>query len=236
MSKTGRKYRVTDAEVRQSANVMHSFFVDYQAEFVAFDADLATPFEETWQEAIDNCTAHLNDETIRDQLQQRTHDVKAAMKACHDKHMATKYFVRKAFPNNPAALKVFGFDTFSEVSRRQLDLIQFMDVFHAEAADRAAELNAAGYSNADIAEIGDLHQALVDANVAQESFKGARGTKTEDRKRAYNALWEIMQLINRVSRLIYKDDPAKTKQFQLPAPVRKKKKEVETSATPQPTT
>ena len=231
MKRLARAYGVKDTTVLQSANVMLSFFVDYQAEFVAFDADLATPFEEAWQVAIDNCNAHLNDETIRDQLQQRTHEVKAAIKACKHKFMTTKYFVRKAFPNDPAALKVFGFDTFREVSRKQLDLIQFMDVFHAEAADRAAELNAAGYSNADIAEIGDLHQALVDANLAQESFKGARGTKTEERKRAYNALWEIMQLVNRVSRLIYKDDPAKKKQFQLPAQVRKKKKEAENPGT-----
>lgn len=225
MKRLARAYGVKDTIVLQSAKVMLSLFEDDQAEFAAFDADFGTPYETTWKQAIEDCGPHLNDETIRDQLQQCTEIVKAAMKACREKYTDLKFFVRKAFPDDPAALQVFGFHTFRQESRKQLALIQLMNVVHSEAEDRAVALNAAGFSNADIAEIDTLNQALIAANTAQEAFKGARGTKTEDRKLAYNALWKIMQTVNRASRSIYRNNPAKKKQYQLPVAPRKKKKE-----------
>lgn len=208
---------------------MLAHFVERQADFVAYDADLGAPFVVQWQQAIDECGGHLNDETIRDQLQQHTQNVKDAMKACYNKFMDTKYFIRKAFPDDVAVWQAFGFDTFLVTSRRQLELIEFMQVFHSLALDHAAELNTVGYSNADIAEIDTLYEALVEANTAQEAFKGARGTMTEERKLAYNALWAIMQTVNHAARAVYRNSAVGKKLFQLPVPLRKKK-----VANPQP--
>lgn len=231
MKKLKRKYRITDNKLLEKAQVSRSFFIDEQADFVAFDSDFAHPYEETWETVINECQSHLNDETVRDQLQQHTADVKAAMRACHNKFMDTKYFIRKAFPNNPGMQKAFGFDTFLVTARRQLSLLEFMQVFHALVLENAAALNAVGYDNAAIEEIKTLYEALIQANIQQERFKGSRPTLTEDRKISFNKLWEVMQLINSVSRTIHRENPAMRKIFMLPVPVRKKKKKEEVEET-----
>ena len=207
----------------QAAKVMRGGFIADQAEFAAYDSNLAHPFEDHWQEAIDNCGVQLDDETIRDQLQQHTAKVKAAMKACHNKFMDTKYFIRKAFPDNLGMWQAFGFDTFAEETRQQVLMIQFMQVFHIRAVDHSAQLNAVGYSNADIAEIETLCLQLTQANLEQDMFKGARGSLTGQRMNDLNDLWNIMQDINRVARSIYRDDYVAKKRYQLPVRVGKKK-------------
>jgi hypothetical protein len=224
MKKLKRKYRITDYSLLEKAKVIRTFFIDEQADFAAFDSDFAHPYEETWETVIDECQSHLNDETVRDQLQQRTANVKAAMRACHNKFMDTKYFIRKAFPDNPGMQKAFGFDTFLVTARRQLSLLEFMQVFHALVLEHAAALNAVGYSNTDIEEIKTLYEALEHANTEQERFKGGRPTLTMGRKISFNKLWEVMRMINSVSRIIHRDNPTMRNIFMLPVPLRKKKK------------
>lgn len=223
MEKNKRLYRVPDTTLLQAAKAMRQQFMAYQATFVAFDTDLASPFEDTWQDTIDQCEDLLNDETVRDQLQQLTSQVKAAMKACHNKFMDTKYFIRKAYPENAGKWKAYGFDRFLVDTRKQLGMIEFMKVLHARATEDAAELNAVGYDNAAIAEIETLLQALVNADLEQEAFKGARGVSTAERKQAFNDLWRVLQTVNRVSRSVYRNDLTKKKLFQLPVPARRKK-------------
>lgn len=212
-----RKFNVDSLYMLEFSKTMRTHFLDEQATFSDFDADFATPFEVDWQTAIDEAEAVLPDEVIKDQLQQLTADVEAAMEACRVKFQSSKYFIEKAFPNSPAIRNEFGFNDYKKNRLGQLSLLQFMQTFFKTATKYAAELAAVGYDAAAVAEIETLSVALNDSNIAQEKFKGTRQLTTEERIVKHNAVWDITVRVSKAGKIIFMNDPAKYQLFLLPA-------------------
>jgi hypothetical protein len=217
MDSIKRKFNVSDLYMIEAGKTMRTHFVDEQAEFVAFDADFANPFETDWESAIVAAEAILPDEVVKDQLQQLTANVDAAMEASRKKFQSSKYFIEKAFPNSVAVRNEFGFNDYDKARLGQLSMLQFMQTFFKTATKYAAQLAAVGYDAADVAEIDTLSVALNDANIAQEKFKGTRQLTTEDRIIAHNAAWDIMVRVSKAGKIIFMNDPAMYQLFLLPA-------------------
>lgn len=217
MKQITRDFKVSDLYLIEFSTTMLDHFITDQAEFSAFDAEFGTPFESDWQALIDAALAFPTDETVVDQLQQLTLNVEEAMEACQVKFRASKYFIERAFSNAPGTLNEFGFDDFKRARGRQMPMVQFMQKFFDTATKYAAELDAVGFDAAAIAEIQTLGVALVDANRAQESFKGTRSTTAQDRVLAMNAVWDVMVRVSKAGKIIFMDNPAKYQLFLLPA-------------------
>ena len=96
-------------------------------------------------------------------------------------------------------------------------MIQFMHTFFATATKYAADLAAAGYDAAAVAEIENLKDVLDRANNDQEKFKGTRLVLTEDRKKDMNKAWDTMVRVSKAGKTIFVNDPAKYQLFLLPA-------------------
>jgi hypothetical protein len=212
-----RDYKVSDLYMQEFSATMLDHFIDEQAAFSAFDADFANPFEADWQALLDAALAFPTDETVVDQLQQLTADVEAAIEAGQVKFRSSRYFIEKAFPNNPGIRDEFGFDDFEKARRTQMGMVQFMQKFFDTATKYAAQLAAAGYDAAAVAEIETLANTLVVANRAQEKFKGTRSVTAQDRVNAMNAVWNITVRVSKAGKIIFMNDPAKYQLFLLPA-------------------
>lgn len=212
-----RKFNVSDLYMLEFSKTMRAHFLDEQAGFSAFDADFAAPFEDDWQTAITDAEAILPDEVIKDQLQQLTADVEAAMEACRNKFQASKYFIERAFPNSKAIRNEFGFDNYDRDRQGQTSLLRFMETFFVTATKYAAQLATVNYDAAAVAEIGTLKTALDNADIAQEKFKGTRQTITEERIVKHNAVWDITVRVSKAGKIIFMNDPAKYQLFLLPA-------------------
>lgn len=212
-----RKFEVTDPEMILAAEVMKEFFHEDKGEFIAFDADFTDPFEDDWQTAIDAATVQPDDETIVDQISQKTAEVEAAMRTCTDKYQATKYFIEKAFPGNRAVWNEFGYNDYAVASRSQSKLHIFMIKFHSIAEKYHTQLIAAGYLQAKIDEIETFANLLKDKNVSQEVEKGGRYVATQDRITVMNACWEPMAAVAKAGKAIYYNNYAKFQHYILPA-------------------
>lgn len=217
MDKIKTKFNVSFLFMLEYCKTMLAHFLDEQANFEAFDVAFATPFETDWQDAIDAAEDILPDEAVQDQLQQLTADVEAAMEASRQKFAATRYFIEKAFPDKPAVQKEFGVDDYRDVRKSQKGMTQFMQTLFKTATKYAAQLAAVNYDAAAVAEIQTLGNALNDANIAQEKFKGTRVVTTEERVVAHNAAWDVMVQVSKAGKIIFRNDPAKYQLFLLPA-------------------
>ncbi|MFM1874552.1 MAG: hypothetical protein RL266_289 [Bacteroidota bacterium] len=212
-----RKFKVSDLNMLEHSKTMLQHFLDEQATFTAFDADFASPFETDWESAISSAKLMPTDETIKDQLQQHTAKVDEVMEKCRFKFQQSKYFIEKAFPSSPATRNEFGFDDYDTMRKSQVGMIQFMRTFFATATKYAAELAAAGYDAAAVADIDALTTELEKANDEQEKFKGTRSVTAEDRVNRLNKAWDVMVQVSKAGKTIFFAEPAKYQLFLLPA-------------------
>ena len=67
-----RRYTISDYSMVEYSKALRTVFLTDQTEFVSRDPDFANPFEDDWQDAIDEAEAQLTDEVVRDQLQDLT--------------------------------------------------------------------------------------------------------------------------------------------------------------------
>ena len=207
---------IEDHTMLKECQTMHDLFEEGQADFENLDSDFAMPYITLWQQAIDEAESFPSDATIQYRISQATAAVEAKMKLCRNKFRKARHIIRQAFPNNHGVHNEFGFDDYDKARNNHILMILFMDRFHKIAMDNNTELIGAGYSQAAIDQIETLHDALNVANRNREMLKRKRKTTTQIRIRLLNTAWSFMAKTAKASRLIYKDDYAKFKQYLLP--------------------
>lgn len=211
-----RKYNLADPYMIEFAKDIRQSFITDQATFAAFDTDFGATFADDWQTTINNALNHLTDESVTDQQRQLTEAVEEAMTACRRKYQSTKYFIEKAFPDQPARWDEFGFNDYGAARSKQASLLDFMRILFLKATEYAAELAAVGYDAAQVTEIQALASTLDTANITQNKFKRQRRRLTHDRIAAYNAVWAVVTKVARVGKLVFIDSPAQYNEYLLP--------------------
>lgn len=214
-----RLYRnISDAKMLTEAETIHALFLDDLADFSGFDSQLDAAFGTMLIDAINTARAFETDETVQDGIAILTEKVEQTWKACRDHFQDAKYFIEKAHADSPATLKKYGYDDYRDMSRDADKVVPFMDLFSAAANQYSAELLAAGYTAAKIAEIdakaSNFRKALNEQNKAQKD----RLEKTHDRIVLMNKVWVLLQQINKASKAIYRNSYEKLQQYLLPAP------------------
>jgi hypothetical protein len=212
-----RKYDISDANMLSDANNKRAYFVEDQADFVAFDPDFAAPYEDTWLVAIEAAETYVDDETVLDQITGKTEYLNSTMKECRDYYQNAKHFVEKAFPGNAAVQREFGFNDYDEARKTQPKLVLFMYKFHKVAELYKVQLIAKNYTQLMIDGILLLADKLKAANIDQDTFIGNRGVKTQTRSELHNAVWDTVTYICKTGKLIYKDNYGKYHRYLLPS-------------------
>lgn len=209
---------ITDSQMLEETQTILDLFSAEVATFTAFDASLDAAYAATVQDSIDAAIDFPTDDTIQNEITELTDAVTTAWTNCRNHFQDAKYFIEKAFPANTARHKVFGFNDYADMARKQDKVPQFMDQFHDTATKYKTELIAAGYTQPKIDAILALATAFNTANRAQEKAKKDRLESTQNRTITMNAVWSGIKAINIASKSVYRTNYAKLQQFLMPAP------------------
>jgi len=213
-----RDFATSDAFMLQFSETMRLGFIDDQGEFVTRDPDFDNPFETDWQSAIVLAESHLSDEAVTAQLMQLTDMVNDQMVRCRHAFQDMKPFVKKAFPNNSAVWKEFGFDAYGKIDKSQLGMVQFMFDVHEVATKYSGILSSSNFTPAMTGELLVRANALKAANSAQEVFKKSIPTLTRNRIVDLNAVWNTyVRPVAETGKLIFRSDYAHYQKYLLPA-------------------
>lgn len=187
-------------------------------EFANFDAQRFVPFFLTgFAKAIEAVENIQDDETVVDQQSIKTQVVETTMVQARKQFQELKYFVQKAFPNQPNQWSKFGFDDYSEVRDNPVKMIPFLlKVYKLSDANRSA-LVAQGATDQRIDDFQTTYQSLVNAVTEQDMAKNERGVVTQMRITALDALFdEYLTPTREVAKFVYAENAAMYSQFLLP--------------------
>lgn len=198
--------------VLKSRVIKGCFTID-QAAFILFDGDFAEPYLTNFDAAI-TAAANIPDyEYMQDELAILTVDVETKMEDIRSAFKHMRPFIEKAYPNQKQVWNSFGYDNYGADRNSQTKIGNFIFKLHLAAVKRSAELILVGYPQVDIDNLQSLHTNLIKAQETQEAYKLEIKDSTNDRMEAMNAMWEFVQHICRVGKIIFEDDYGKYQQY-----------------------
>lgn len=208
-----RNYPNSDAEMTETARIIHGLMVADLAKFTAFDSTTAAPYAALFLTAIDDADTVIADTAVIDIQVQKTEAIQAVMEKAKGKYADVKYFSQKAFPTSIATQNEFGINDYERARKSPTQMIQFLDEMHRACVKYQAQLVAKGFSAAAIAEIQTIRTELRTTNTDQGVYKKQRPTLTADRVTVLNNCFAYVTEVNAAAQRVYKEDFAKRNQF-----------------------
>ena len=213
---TTRKAHVPDAVLLEFAGRELEFLpVDLPA-FTSFDPDLneqkVTQLKAVYTEALIYGSDHNEMGVLRGLTEKMSQEVKNCISIFKD----VRYFARKKFGDSPATLKELCLDKYEKARKTQPEMVVFMYELDKAVQKYKVELTAAGLKESVINSIKPAAAALEKSNLVQESGKGGRMIKTEDRIVLMNRIYDILLEFSEASRRVFENDPLKRSRYVLP--------------------
>jgi len=208
-------FGITDPEMLTGAETLRELFENDQAQFLNSDPSFDNAFKNDWDAKIDSARHAPSDDAANNNIGVANYDLIKAWNACKQHFQDSKYYIRKAFPDK-AKQNQFGFNDYRIMSRNPRKVTGFMDLFHYTAEANKVALIAQGYTQAKIDLIETLCENFRTAMRAKQKVKKDRFTQTHDRTTKMNDVWKMLQEVNRASKSIFRNNPAKRQQYLLP--------------------
>jgi len=209
-----RTFNGSDVYLISTSSVLQGLFEKDLAVFTAFDPSLNATFAANWMAAINDCASRYTDFNIRANISGYVEESRMAMDQCREKFQDVKYFMKKAFPKQPAIHEEFGTKRYGMAQRTQGRMILFMDELHAVCEKYKTQLAAVGFLQPQIDEIVTLKNDLAAKNLAQESYKNGRPVLSAERVEKLNNLYSYAAQVCAAAQRIYRNTSyAKRKQF-----------------------
>lgn len=211
-----RDFVMDDIAMLERAQVFHNAFVIDDAAFIAAFPALALPFATNFQTAIDTADALPSGYEIDAQIAVVTEELNNLL-PLGQKALQKLYTYVDIVWNSKVKLNAFGKSRYEKARNSATRLKELLEFAHrqAELADNKAALLAAGYTQAAIDELLSLCNDIDAKNAEQEDMFASRGEKTQERILALNAVWGFMQQINKASKVVFVDNPAKIELYLL---------------------
>ncbi len=207
-----RIFNLTDDVLVETSSTMHQLFVENISDFSEFDPFLNNSFAEQWFLKIEKVIQWVKDHQILNEQKQKTIEVKIIVEQAVEKYNEVRYFVKKAFKNNKTQVSEFG-SNINSAKQSMSKLLVFMDILHKACLKHETLLIDNGYSSAQIEEINNIKNNLLNTNTNQEHFKKHRAVNTEERIEALNNLYLDTIRVANSAKIIYAKDFARKKMF-----------------------
>lgn len=208
-----RIYNINDPEMVHQSGVYKTLFEEDVQLFIDFDTAFSPPFADNWQSAIAAAGAVNQDTTLVDQLAGLTTLVDDKYSLAKNHYQTMKYYIEKAFPNNPAVQNEFGFNDYEEARRTPERMVSFLGSLHTAAAKYTAQLVEAGYANRKINDIPVIKTDLDNACHNRDVFKRTRMLETQTRINTLNECWRFVQQVCKAGKIIFQNDYAKYSRY-----------------------
>lgn len=203
----------SDAEMTESARVIHGLLISDLPKFTAFDSTITAAYADLFLTAIDNADTVVADTAVIDMLVQKTESIQSNMDKAKNKYADVKYFVQKTFASSVGTQNEFGLNDYERARKNPAQMIQFLDEMYKSCIKYKTQLEAKGFGAAAIAEIQSIRNELQTSNTDQKLFKKERPRLTEERIVILNNCFEYVTEVNAAAQRVYKDDFAKRNQF-----------------------
>lgn len=211
-----RKQHVADALLLEfTGKEIENLKEDLPA-FTAYDSDLnqekADELEEKYTQALTFGSDHAELGVLRGLTEKMSKELKKCISIFKD----VRYFALKKFRNSPSTLKELCLDKYSKALNTQVEMVKFMYEVDNGVQKYKADLMAAGLKETIINSIKPAAVALEKSNLNQETGKGGRTEKAEDRVELMNQIYDILVEFSDASRRVFEDDPLKRSRYVLP--------------------
>ena len=211
-----KKYNLTQGVLLRESRTVLGFFKTDQAKFGSFDKAFLTPFDTVWLASIVAGENEPDDDSVVVDQKLETEEVESEMEACRACFQGIKYFIEKAFPNQPTIWQKFG-TTHYDLARKNHDkMFRLMTNLSAAAIYYKDELIAAGYTQIKIDAIQVLRDALNEALTNQQTLIDGRAEATAHRITILNEVWDYRTAVAKAAKEIFEEKTAKYIQYLLP--------------------
>jgi hypothetical protein len=212
-----RDYAIADDNMLQDSRNTQALLATDIADFTAQDAMFTPAYATAWQAAITAAENEPTDEIYLDIQEQKKEVADTELANSRDLFQKSKYTIDKAFGTNVGILHEFGYDNYDTARKSHSGMQSFLNNFFTVADKYSAQLIAKGFTAEIITAITTQKNALENATKAWKTHELGRGTATQNRVIAVNAVWKYRREVANAAKYIYADNYAKYQQYLLPA-------------------
>lgn len=211
-----RFYQLKDIDMLQKSQVILNAFIQNKAIFLANFPNLADPFADEFQIAIDEADALPFSDEVNAQISVLVEKMRKKLLIAQ-KNLQILFNYVKVGWESKAKLNEFGKNKFQKARNSNGKMIDLLELSFntAEEIDNKTVLLNIGYSQVQIDELNTLASELKTLFLQLNEMKNNRYVLTEKRIEAYNKVWEFMKQINRASKVVFVDNYAFTQLFLL---------------------
>lgn len=211
-----RTFNIADARLLEHAGViLEALGIDLPV-FSTFDPDLneerVAQLRALWVTSLEEG----GDDVARGKLGVKTQNLLDEMKRCNKMIASLRYWVKKAFENDPAKQRRFQLTRYWKVQAQQPQLITYMASLATVVAELRPELEAANAPAGLLDSVKQIADALSAANVVQENSKGGRGSSTQERIIRLNTIYKECRILSDAAEFVFGDDPARRELYRIP--------------------
>ena len=211
------KFKIShDSMISESLTTLTEFKTDMVA-FGLFDKDFKTPFDTVWETKLKVVEDLPSDIVVKAGMKVSSVDVETEMSNCRDCFQGSKFFIEKAFPENPAVWNLFGYNEYEHCRNNHDRMPRFMSDFSTAANNYDTELIAVNFTAPMIANILVVRDELNVKLSEQHQQITERPIATQNRVQLLNEVWDIRLQVGKASKVVFKDDVAKYRIYLLPA-------------------
>jgi hypothetical protein len=212
-----RDYTTSDADMLTNARNKLASYREDSAIFEDFDNQIFNvPMEQDWLAALNIADQTLDDDSVLEQQTQLTAAIEAKMVECRAYFQKqVKYFIEKAFPNQPLVWNEFGYNDYDKVRVSAKDMVRFMRKLHIFMQKYQAQLLTANFPLPKIALAETLRIELDTILTTQEYFIASRPSLTQDRINKLNKVFGYMAQVCKVGKMLFDDDEVRYERYLL---------------------
>lgn len=209
-----RTFSSDDADFIAKNRVVRLIVLPELASFTALDPGINSAFTDAWLLNIETCEAHTTDSIVIHQVEEKTSELNKAVTDALKLVSELEYYVKKAFPSEPALWDEFGFAQRSRIQARTPGFILWLFTMQQIINDYEADLLAAGMPATFTTDYDIACGACAEAELKQEYAKRLRLRQTRLRVQQLNRLHTYLQRIQRAGAVIYHNNETKRKELE----------------------
>lgn len=218
-TETIRNYSVSDAKMMSEGRSIIDLYKDYHTHFASFDPDtFHENFHAESNQKMQSAEQIPSDMVLIDIQAQKTQAVEKVMVPLLEEIRFAKYFVDKAFPDEPKVVDQFGYNDLQDARHSSNKMIQFMDDFCGQVEKHKQILIDAKYPEEKMDLCKTYAEQLRSKRRAQRKNMKERPVHTAKRIKQLNSVWEELKKIHNASTIIFNSEPEIQALFKLPVP------------------
>lgn len=220
-----RNFIMSDSQLLVKATVFLHLFEENKAQMVALFPQLADPFADEFQAAIDYAESMPFSNKITSEISVSVDQIGKKMADAREAIQKLYMYVRIGWATK-VKLKAFGQDDYTAARNKYLNMIDLLILCNrmANETENNTVLLNVGYTQADIDGLATLSNEIKALHDEIEDLKSNRLEQTLTRITAMNNVYAFMQKLNKASKIAFPNNPAMIQVFQLTHTKKKKPK------------